>query len=610
MVGKPTRRSWIKGASIGATSLIAGCNNLGDSGNKEKGTPPEWVEDKTFVTSEAHPVQNMDFNPYNPLWVPDRIIMYMWGNIIDGVLGIPDDPLPALATGLERDGNSVTINLDDRFTWWDGKPVTADDLAIRHTLDLLAQNRNWERIFEDVHVIDDHTYQVIVTTGANDNVVRDSIYNSLIATHPEVYGKFLPEDGSRGAGAYDHLSTFERQKKAAQLSSVRFKGPWKEGSGYERRVIGWGPWKMADWGDRTITLELYEDHPFADRINFPTVVFKGFTTDQARYQALLSHNFSGIEMSPTETVWNQLNKDRYQTLHHRNGQAGAMAFNYDTFPDHRVRQAMAYALNKEEVVKNAGMPEVAFFEHKFESGYPANREKHDKFFGENFVDELTKYPKDVEKASDLLREAGWEKRDGQWHDQNNKEVELTVKTPVSWIAWVNIGKSITEELEEFGIKTEFKTEELVVYYAQTMIQSDYDIALWWIGLGSFPWINYDAIWNSLQTIADEHNHPDEYDMVPKPIGDPNGSEGTMTVNVQETLGTIATSRLGTEEIRDSYRKIAWTYNQMLPVYTFAEYNTNLMLDTYNWQGPFETEDAEVYSPLSYWQHRGLIKALK
>jgi len=286
-----------------------------------------------------------------------------------------------------------------------------------------------------------------------------------------------------------------------------------------------------------------------------------------------------------------------------------MAFNYNRFTDHRVRQALAFAMDKPAIVENSGLAENLVQPHPYDSALYAAPERHEKVFGEGFVDELTQYDQDTDRAAGLLEEAGWQKDDGQWYDENDEKVQITVRVPPTWTEWVNMVQTVVQDLNDFGIDAEFETQELVVYYGQTMIQVDYDMAAWWCGgARPYPWFAYNTAWNALQTIADDNYDPDEYEDVPFPIGDPNGD--TEAVNWQEKLDQLAKSRVDSEEHTQLSRELGWTYNQMLPVYCMNENKGLAVLNRNKWYSPGEgSEPAKVFFPLTYMHSQGQIKSL-
>lgn len=619
-----TRRSWLKRATVaGGVSLLAGCGDDGNGDNPRdfdtpQATPPAQTDDQ-FITTEFNTIHNNNFNPYDRLYHPNQSPGYLFGDLFsisqqgdgEGVYGNQGTFKPVLAKSWSRDGNVMTINLLDIFTWHNGDPVTADDVLVRWTLDKLADDRKWTSgAFVDCWKENEYTVKLEVSEGANDLVVQDFVSNTLVNTHPEVYGQFLPEDGSRGKEAYEDLKSFKRTSIKGDLISYTVRGAYDPNSP-KGTVLGWGPWKMKRHGEREMVFEKYEDSPYADRINFPEVKWIEYNDNQGRYQAMLSEEFSGIDLVVTQTVWDEL-PDHYARHVFKRRLGVGWAFNYKRIPDHRVRQALAFAMDKDQIVANSGLAENLTRPHKYDTGLfdmPDAEARHAQMMGDDFLDKVTQYDQNTDKAASLLQEVGWSRDDGQWFDQNDERVSLTIRTPPTWTEWVNMAQTAVQHLNDFGIDADFETQELVVYYGQTMIQSDFDMAAWWSGgARPYPWFAYNTIWNSLETIADNHNHPEEYEEVPFPVGDPNGD--TEAFNWQEKLDELAQTRAGTDEHQQISRELGWTYNQMLPVYCMNENNGLAVINRNKWKAPGpDTEAGQVFFPITYMNGRGQIKSL-
>jgi peptide/nickel transport system substrate-binding protein len=530
-----TRRTWLKSAAaVAGASALAGCGGNGGGGGGEEQydyNVPEEDVDKTFVTSEFTSLTNINFNPYDALNHPNQSGYYLFNQLSDETKVRQDDGsltrkhFPNLQKDWTRDGDVYTIEIDDRYTWHNGDPVTADDVAVRFTLDLLADRRTWERAFEDVHVEDEYTLVVELKEDTHDYVVKDFIEATFINTHPDVYSEFLPDDGSRGKAAYEDLASFERTTMKGNLLGMKATVPMGEGTEGEKPVIGHGPFKLKAIDNQRMVFERFDDHPLADQLNFKEVKFEEYTTNQARYQALLGDNFSGLDLTLTQTVWDQLG-DHYRKYRYKRKLGHGLAMNYEQFPDHRVRQAIAYAIDKEQVVRNSGLARELQQPHTDDTAVYANDSLKRGYFGEGFIEnQLTQYDQDTERATELLEAAGYSLDDGKWYTPEGERFSVTIKVPPTWTEFVNMVQTEVQDLNDFGIDADFKTEELVVYYGQTMIQVDYDMAHWWVGgARAFPWYGYSTVWNARQTIADDHNHPVTYEEVPGPIGEHNGDD--------------------------------------------------------------------------------------
>jgi len=160
---------------------------------------------------------------------------------------------------------------------------------------------------------------------------------------------------------------------------------------------GTGPFKFKSWNvaDKTLTIERNEDY-WGTKAKLKTLVFRTISDENARKQALRSGDIQGYDLVGPADVeplkgegFNVLTRPAFNILY--------MAINQKGNPklaDLRVRQAIAYALNRKALV-DSKMPPGAEVASEF---LPPTVE--------GWNDQVTKYDYDVQKAKDLLAQAG------------------------------------------------------------------------------------------------------------------------------------------------------------------------------------------------------------
>jgi peptide/nickel transport system substrate-binding protein len=164
-----------------------------------------------------------------------------------------------------------------------------------------------------------------------------------------------------------------------------------------------GPYKFVEWvRDDHLTMEAFEDY-WGEPPKVKTIIWKPIPDNAARVAAL--------EAGDTDIVVNvpPLDADRFDEdpndgiymsmdFGRRNIYIGVNTF-LEPFHDIRVRHAVAYAIDKEAIVN-----EVLNGHGRLLGSHlvPANQ---------HYLD-LAPWPYDLEKAKELLQEAGWEDMDG------------------------------------------------------------------------------------------------------------------------------------------------------------------------------------------------------
>jgi len=166
-----------------------------------------------------------------------------------------------------------------------------------------------------------------------------------------------------------------------------------------KHVTGTGPFKFESWdqGKGEITLVKNDTSPSATA-KLDKLIFKVIPDENARKQALKAQDIQGYDF-PAPADYALLRNDGEQVLIrpsfnilylgiNQSGPAG------EKLKDVRVRQALAYGINREQFVKSK-LPEGSEVANEFVpkavSGY---------------TDDVTKYNYDPEKAKQLLAQAG------------------------------------------------------------------------------------------------------------------------------------------------------------------------------------------------------------
>lgn len=604
-----SRRQWLILAGASASTALAGCGGEeaveGQNGQRNRDVTVADFKDVTFVTTEFNTIRNLNYNPFDVLYFPIQSPFYLFGQLytvteVDGRISVQpgmakvDEGPIEQGQGYPRlqvEDAQVDVPLHEDHSWHDGTPVTARDVVTRFRLMELMEYPVWD-LLEDVEVVDDHTVRFHTVQGVNEEILLERFSTLMMATQHDEYEQFVPDE------PVDEMNPTDRSILRGKLLNYTVR----------EDVTGWGPWQMEDIRDREMIFVPHEDHPLADRINFPRVKFEWFSTKQSRAQNLLGGNFSGYDEVPNQLMSGQV-PAKYREYHYRRRTGWGWAFNYDHpyFEDRRIRQAFAFAMDKDEIVRNSGLAEDIRSPHSHDTGFYTEEELHRVYFGDDILDELTVYDQDTERAAELLRAAGWQRDGGQWYDSNGEPASVTIRVCNMWPEQLNMANVSKDHLQAFGIDAQVESQELVVFYGQTMINADYDMAAWIAGAAEpNPHAPLSYMWNGSDVTTDTHNHPEEVE-VPMPVGDPDGD--LETVNVQDLLSEIP--QTPADESQELYRKLVWTYNQWLPVYCINEESAITYLDSSEFTAPDPDQpEASAWAPVTYLMHRANVQAIE
>ncbi len=297
-------------------------------------------------------------------------------NIFDGLVRFKTGTTeiePSLATSWEisPDGLTYTFHLRPHVKFTDGRPVNADAVVF-----------SLERQRDENHPAHKLASQFVYWGSMDMNNILESVRKTDDATvvmklkHPEA--PFLAD-------------------LAMQFAMiVSPDAVMKQGKNFSRHPVGSGAYTLVEWqAGQKLVLQANPDW-WGGKPKVKRVIWTVIKDNSSRTQAYLAGNVDGFEgVNPFE-----LEKIKAAPKTQILTQAGMnvfyLAMNMDKkpFDNLKVRQAFAYAINRERIVKNfyGGMATPAA------TMLPPSLWGHDS--------SLQPYPYDPEKAKALLKEAG------------------------------------------------------------------------------------------------------------------------------------------------------------------------------------------------------------
>ncbi len=166
--------------------------------------------------------------------------------------------------------------------------------------------------------------------------------------------------------------------------------------GFSSNPVGTGPFKFISWTkDSDIVLERNED--YWEPVYLDRLILKVIPDATARWLALQKGEVDLIDFPAADDFPAMRENPDIQLIQQPGLNVGYLALNTEKKPydDKRVRQAMNYAINRDEIIDavygNAGQPA--------KNPIPPTMW--------SYNDDITPYPYDVDTARDLLAEAGY-----------------------------------------------------------------------------------------------------------------------------------------------------------------------------------------------------------
>ncbi|MBA4535656.1 ABC transporter substrate-binding protein [Bacillus aquiflavi] len=256
----------------------------------------------------------------------------------------------------------------------------------------------------------------------------------------------------------------------------------KHGDKFSEHPVGTGPFKFIEWKrNDKIVIEKFEDYWMEGYPKLDRIIFRSIPENSARLNALKTGEvdlIDGVNFSDVPQIKEDANLQIFSRPSLNVAYLGLTATR-GPLTDKKVRQALNYAVDKETLI-------TAFYE-----GYaqPAKNPMPPVIAGYN--DKIEDYPFDLEKAKELLTEAGY---------PDGFEMELwAMPVPRDYMPdGQKVAEAIKSNFEKIGVKVKIVSYEWGTYLEKAAAGEADSFLLGWTG------DNGDAD-NFLYVLLDEDN---------------------------------------------------------------------------------------------------------
>lgn len=363
---------------------------------------------------------------------------------------------------ISQDGLVITFFLHEDVRWHDGIPFTAKD--VKFTYEKLIDPKvktpyssDFEKVLK-VEVLDKYTLRI---------------------SYKE---PFSPGLASWGMGIVPR--------------HIFNKGDFNTNPA-NQHPVGTGPYIFKEWRrDEKIILEAnpdyFEGRPYIDRYIYRII------PDQAvEFLELKAGNVDMMGLTPHQYK-KEINfpKFRQQFNSFRYPSFGYTYLGYNLlnplFKDKRIRQAIAYAINKEEIIEGIvlglGRPATGPFPPTSWAHNPS----------------VKQYPYDPDKAQKILTNIGWKDTDNDGIlDKKGKKFEFTIMTNQGNKMRALCAEIIQANLKKIGIKVNIHIIEWSAFIHQYIDKKKFEVVILGWGLSRDP--DCFSIWHSSQIDEGKYN---------------------------------------------------------------------------------------------------------
>ncbi len=349
----------------------------------------------------------------NPILTSETISVNLMSLIFSSLVKLDgaQQPVPDLAKDWEvsEDGLVWTFFLRDDVKFHDGHPLTAHD--VEFTYRSIMDPKNMSPMAKRYSSIDrismegDHIFKVFL---------KHPFAPLIHQLSREIAPKHLLEN--------------------VDLYNARF----------NQHPVGSGPFKLIDWTeDNTITLDANREyfqtgHPIVDRL-----VFKAYPDREAALQAITSGEMDiALDLAASDLLFIS-KRGPFRVYSTQDASYYAIIFNLNSsiFGDIRVRKALNYAIDKDSIIKNQlkGYSKICTAPFSVTSWA--------------YNPDVKPTPYNLEKAKELLEQAGWQDTDGDGVlDRDGKPFEILLKIPNTSDILERIATVTRAQLMKVGIR--------------------------------------------------------------------------------------------------------------------------------------------------------------
>jgi len=363
---------------------------------------------------------------------------------------------------ISRDGLVITFRLRKGVRWHDGRPFTADDVLFTYRLTVdpktpTAYAGDFLKV-KKAEVLDPHTFRVTYDRP------------------------FAPALMSWGASVMPkHLLEGQDVTK----------------SPLARNPVGTGPYRLKEWKTgQKIVLEYNPDY-FEGRPYLDGRVMRIIPDMATMFLELRARGIDTMGLTPLQ--YTRQTETRYFRIHFRKYRYLAFAYTYlgfnlenPMFADRRVRQALAHAVDKGELIDGILLGLGKEATGPFKPGTWQHNPN------------VKRYPYDPKRALELLAEAGWRDTNGDGIlDRNGQRFEFELLVNQGNEVRAKTAEIVQRRLAELGISVKIRIIEWAAFIKEFINKRRFDAVIlgWTIPMDP----DLHDVWHSSKTGPSELN---------------------------------------------------------------------------------------------------------
>jgi peptide/nickel transport system substrate-binding protein len=456
---RPVRRAWAIGAAAAATALTLGLTGC-SAGGSGSSSPSDTL---VVYTGQAGDYQ-INFNPYSPSSIGGIGAIYESLFFVTNVNTEAYEPLLGSEYTWNDEGTQLDVTLRDDATWSDGEAFTADDVVF--TFEMLRETPSINTngfdgtvtASDDTHVTFTWDHPAFVTGPAllgRTPIVPEHLWSDIdpttdVIAEPVGTGAYTMDDFKAQAFTLAANPTYWGGEPA--VKKVRYLSLSGNTAGADALAAGTIDWQTGPVPD---IQNVSENYPGYDAVTIPQ-----------NQVALMTCSNADLGCEGPQT-------------------------------DPAVRQAIYYALNRDQVNSLAFQDTASEVSPTF-----ALTSTQEDLISSAVAEPVAPSAPDLDKASSLLEDAGYEKGADGIYAKDGQELKLTVEVVTGWTDYITAIDTMGQQLKAAGISLT-ASQSSWNEWTDKKSKGNYQLAIDSLGQGaaSDPYYLYDQYFNTAYTAA-------------------------------------------------------------------------------------------------------------
>ncbi len=403
--------------------------------------------------------------------------------------------LLAESVKMAKDKKSIIFVLNPKAKWHDGKPVTADDVVFTFNTLMEKGNPFYQSYYSDVKNVEKLSDLEVRFNFKTDQNRELPFILSELAILPKHYydnHKFdvVSLDVPLGSGPYE----VDKVDAGHSISYKRVKDYWGNSISYVRGMDNFDSVNYDYYRDETVAVEALKAGQYDLRPeNIARIWETAYNTDAVKDGKLKKEEIPHQLPTGMQAFVFNLRKDKFQDVKVR--QALNLAFDFEwsnkTLFYNSYKRTRSFFSNS--IYEAKGLPEGRELEILNEYKGKIPDEVFTSEYNPPVSDGSGSDRKNLLAAKDLLKQAGWEVKNGQL--TNAKGEVFTIEFLLSSATFERVIEPYISNLKKLGIQATMRTVD-DSQYIKRMETFDFDVVVHSYGSGQIPGNELSSMYSS------------------------------------------------------------------------------------------------------------------